>query len=68
MTDSALLKYFIEKRGYSQTEVAGLLGITAATFNNKVNNKREFTTTEMSELQELLNMSLKEKEDIFFKK
>lgn len=66
MTNTALLKYFIEKNGLTQTKLADLLGIETATLNNKVLGKRDFTIIEISKIQSLLNLTLEEKEMIFF--
>lgn len=68
MTDTARLKYYIDKSGLTQSKLAEMLGITFATLNNKVLNKREFSTTEIAKIQEILNLSLEEKERIFFNK
>ena len=68
MTDSAKLKYYIERSGLTQSKLAKMLGITTATLNNKVLNKREFSVYEIAKIQEILNLSLKEKEVIFFKR
>ncbi len=66
MTDTAKLKYFIERSGLTQTKLAELLGITVPTLNNKVLNKREFSVNEIAKIQKILNISLEEKEAIFF--
>lgn len=68
MTDSAKLKYFIEKRGLTQSKLAEMLDMNFVTLNNKVLNKREFSTIEIAKIQEILELSLEEKEEIFFKK
>lgn len=67
MTDTAKLKYFIEKNNLTQSKLAEMLGITMATMNNKVLGKREFSTEEIFKIQKILNLTLEEKEEIFFK-
>lgn len=66
MTDTALLKYYIDKRRTNQTELAKALNITYQAFNNKVNNKRGFNTDEIYKLSKALGISLEEREKIFF--
>lgn len=66
MTNSALLKYFLEKNGLTQTKLAELLGVEFATINNKILGKREFTTGEIVKIQNILKLTLEEKEAIFF--
>ena len=66
MTDTAKLKYYIEKRGLTQSKLAKMLDMTFSSLNNKVLNKREFSTTEIAKIQKILNLSLEEKESIFF--
>ena len=67
MTDSEALRSLIEKRGLKLKFVAEAIGLSAYGFQLKLNNKKEFKTSEVSALCELLHIdSLKEKERIFF--
>lgn len=68
MTNTGLLNEYIEKSGYKRAFIAKALGITAYGLALKVNNKSEFKASEMSILCDLLNISAKDKEAIFFAK
>ncbi len=68
MTDSDTLKALIKSRGLKLKFVAEHLGLTSYGFALKLNNEREFKTSEVAALCDLLEIkSLKEKESIFFK-
>jgi DNA-binding XRE family transcriptional regulator len=64
MTDSNKLKAKIMECGYTQAEVAQKIGISAASLNNKIQNKTPFNSNEMFALCELL--SIDEPRLIFF--
>ena len=67
MTDSAALRGLIAERGLKLKYVAESLGLSQYGFQLKLDNKREFKTSEVSALCEILQIeSLKEKERIFF--
>mgnify|MGYP001668238166 CR=1 FL=1 len=66
MTNTALLKYYIDKKELTQTQIADMLNISFACFNNKVNNKRQFTTIEINKLCNILGLNLQQKDDVFF--
>ena len=66
MTNTALLKYYIDKKELTQTQIADMLNISFACFNNKVNNKRQFTTLEINKLCNILGLNLQQKDDVFF--
>ncbi len=66
MTDTALLKYYLERNKITQSELAKMLGITVQSLNTKINNKRAFSTDEIFRITKLLNISLEEREKIFF--
>lgn len=68
MTNTALLEQYIEKSGYKKSFIAFQLGITAYGFSLKINNKSEFKASEMAILCELLKISARDKEAIFFAK
>ena len=66
MVNSLLLKSIITKKGYTQSSVAKKIGITCQTFNAKINNKIEFKVGEVLALCKFLDISIQEKEEIFF--
>lgn len=67
MTDTKALREKIAERGLKLKFVAEKVGLSYQGLQNKIENKSDFTATEMSALCELLNItSLKEKEAIFF--
>ena len=66
MTNTSLLEQYIEKSGYKKAFIAEQLGLTAYGFMLKVNNKSEFKASEMQILCQLLKISAKDKEAIFF--
>lgn len=66
MTDTALLKYYLERNKITQSELAKMLGITVQSLNTKINNKRAFSPDEIFRITKLLNISLEEREKIFF--
>ena len=66
MTDSKALRALIAERGLKLKYVAEHLGLSKYGFQLKLDNKREFKTSEVSALCELLKISsLREKERIF---
>ncbi len=67
MTDEKKLRSVIEKRGMKLKYVAEQIGLSYYGFLLKLTNKKEFKTSEVLALCELLQIeSLKEKEEIFF--
>lgn len=69
MTNTNKLKNIIENSGLKRKYIAEQLGITYYSLQRKIENKKEFKSTEIAILCKVLNItSLKEKEDIFFAK
>lgn len=69
MTNTIALRDLIRKKGVKMKFVADHLGLSSYGFQLKVDNKREFKTSEVSALCELLEIdSLEDKEKIFFAK
>ena len=67
MTNSKMLRDLIDRKGLKMKYVAEYLGISYYALNLKISNKREFKTSEVAALCELLDIkSLEEKEKIFF--
>ena len=68
VTDSEKLKERISKSGLKLEHIAGQLGISRQALRYKIDGRRDFRAAEMAKLQEILNLSLEEKEQIFFAK
>lgn len=68
MTNTKMLEKYIEMSGYKKSFIAEQLGLTSYGFMLKVNNKSEFKASEMTTLCELLKITPKDKEAIFFAK
>lgn len=68
MTNTDLLKEILSDSGYKLAYVADKLGITYQGFLNKINNESEFKASEIQTLKELLNLTNKERDKIFFTK
>lgn len=67
MTNSKRLRELIEDKGLKYSYVAESIGLTYQGLINKIDNVREFKTSEVNKLCEILGItSLKEKERIFF--
>lgn len=66
MTNTDLLKAKIESSGYKLKYIAAKIGLSYQGFLNKINNKTEFTAPEIKGLCDLLEISIEEKESIFF--
>lgn len=66
MTNTKKLRALILERGLIQEQVAAHLGITTASLNYKINNKREFKASEIHALIELLEIKDEDVNGIFF--
>ncbi len=66
MTNSELLKQRMDDSGYKLRFIAEKIGLSYQGMMNKVNNKHEFTVSEIQGLCTLLNISQSEREEIFF--
>lgn len=66
MTNGRFLKAAIIKNGYTAGTLADSIGLSRQSMSYKLNNKRKFTANEISVISEKLNLSLEEKEEIFF--
>lgn len=67
MTNTKLLREFIDRSGLKLQFVADSLGITRSALNNKIENRSQFKAAEITALCELLQIeSLSDKERIFF--
>lgn len=66
MTDTKLLREKIEESGYKIAFVAQSCGLSYQGLLNKINNKTEFTASEIAAIRELLGLSNEESAAIFF--
>lgn len=68
MTDTEEVKRIIKSKGLKYSFVAKTLGITSYTLQMKLENKREFTVTQVTMLCNLLHItSLTKRQELFFK-
>lgn len=60
-TNSNLLRGRIAEMGYTQKEVAKMIGITHQSFSDKINNKSHFKVSEIIKLCDVLEISDKDR-------
>lgn len=68
MTDTIKLGVAISESGITITAIAKKIGITREGFYKKLNNETEFKASEISALQEILGLSNRKRDEIFFAK
>jgi len=66
MTNTEMLKEFIEKSGYKTQFLCDQLKLTRQGFYNKVNGKTEFNASEIAILTKLLKLTATQQRAIFF--
>lgn len=66
MTDTELFQRFVVKKGLKYGYLARCLGISRASLWMKINNTSEFKASEIAALSELLNLTVYERDAIFF--
>lgn len=66
MTDSITLEYFLKKSGITKLMYAAKLGISLQALYNKLNNDSEFKQSEITTTCEILRLSNRERDKIFF--
>lgn len=67
MTNTSLLEQYIKASGYKRNFIARKIGLKSAYgLSRKINNESEFKATEIGILCDLLKISAKDKEAIFF--
>lgn len=66
MTNTELLKEKIKNSGYKLGFIASEIGMSTETLRRKINNVYCFDAVEISGIRSILNLSLKEVEEIFF--
>lgn len=65
MTNTVLLKEAISASGFKMAYIAKKIGISTAGFRNKINNKTEFTASEIVILSSILNLDSSMRDQIF---
>ena len=68
MTDVEKLNKTIEESGITITAIACKMGISREGLYKKLNNETEFKASEILMMQNILHMSNKERDEIFFAK
>lgn len=68
MTDAIKLDYFLKKAKVTKKAYAKKLGISLQCLYNKLNNTSEFKQAEITTTCDFLNLSHKERDEIFFAK
>lgn len=66
MTDTKALRTAISESGLQKKAICRSLGMSYATLRNKVDGHSDFTVSEMTKLCALLNLSVQQREEIFF--
>lgn len=65
MVNSKLLKSLFLLRGYTLQKMADKIGVSYATLSYKINNKREFTSSEILAIKKALKLSDEQITEIF---
>lgn len=68
MTDTKMLRDRINSLGLKYKYIASVLGISTYALQMKIDNDSEFKVSEVNSLSEILGLTLKEKDMIFFAK
>lgn len=68
MLNTNLLNEKIEKSGYKRSYIAEKLNLTTYGLSLKLNGYNEFKASEIYKISELLKLSLKDRDEIFFAK
>ncbi len=66
MTNGKLLKEIAKTKQITLQELAEALGLTRQGLSKKIENRSEFRVSEVSKLAEILGLSEKQKQEIFF--
>lgn len=66
MTDSILLKQLIDEKGLKYGFIANKMGLSRAAFYNKINNKTAFDQYEIAKMCDILCLTSKQRNKIFF--
>lgn len=60
------LRGLIREKGYTQRDVAEVIGVTAGTLSDKLNNKANFSTSEVNSICRMLDIANEEIGVYFF--
>lgn len=66
MTNTTEFKVAMMRASMTMESLAEQVGISAVSMSYKVNNKREFTSSEIKRISDILNLTIEERELIFF--
>lgn len=66
MTNTELFRKKVEEKGITIKFLALKIGITRESLYNKLNNETEFKASEISRITDVLELTSKERDDIFF--
>lgn len=66
MTNGKLLKQIAKSKHFTLQRLAEAIGVSRQGLSNKIENRSEFKASEVSKLSDLLGLSAKQKQDIFF--
>lgn len=66
MTDTKEFKVALIRNGITAGELADKVNLSRQSLSYKMNNIREFTSSEIAKICEVLNLDIAEKERIFF--
>ena len=68
MTDTNAVRKIIKDKGLKYSYIAERIGITPYSLQLKIDNKREFTVTQVTKLCDLLHItSLTRRQELFFR-
>lgn len=68
MTNTVEFKVALMRAGMTTEDLSKKIGLSQQSISYKVNNKREFTSSEISKISDALNLSVEERDTIFFAK
>lgn len=68
MTNKKLFQIALIKRDYTFDKLAKEINLSRQSMSYKVNNLRKFTDSEIESIDKVLNLTVEEKENIFFAK
>ena len=66
MTDKNLLYYFVKRAGFKNKDIAEAIGITPAGYTLKISNKSDFRQREIKTICDLLELTVEERDRVFF--
>ena len=66
MTDTKRFKATLVLKGYTLEDLAHEMSMSTATLSYKINNIRQFKVAEIQAIKKILNLSVEERDAIFF--